>query len=209
MRWRRTLIFLHRDVGFLCLGLTLVYGISGIAVNHRHHWDYNRSTRIERVGIASAAALLDNLPESRRAEIARDPRVLTSEEQALLVQRLVRVLGRDGQPRNVFWRGPDRLSLFFETGDRDTVDYEPSTGAMTHRMSRDRFLLRDMNYLHLNEGHSLWTWAADIYAVLLTFLAISGTLVVKGRYGLRGRGGVLAALGVLTPVVALILLRYR
>ena len=30
MRWRRTLIFLHRDAGFLCLGLTLVYAVSGV-----------------------------------------------------------------------------------------------------------------------------------------------------------------------------------
>ncbi len=41
MAWRRVLVGLHRDIGFLILGLTLVYGVSGIAVNHRHHWNPN------------------------------------------------------------------------------------------------------------------------------------------------------------------------
>lgn len=208
MRWRRKLIFLHRDAGFLCLGLTLVYGVSGVAVNHRHHWDFNRSIQVEKVPTDPAAKILDDLPDPRPSEIARDPRTMTGEEEALLVRRLVDVLGRDGQPRNVFWRGPDRLSLFFHTGDEETIDYEPSTGTVTRTVSRDRLLLRDFNYLHLNEGHSPWTWVADLYAVLLLFLAISGTIVVKGRYGFRGRGGMLAALGVLTPVVALVVLRY-
>ena len=31
MKWRPTLFVLHRDVGFFCLGLTLVYAISGAA----------------------------------------------------------------------------------------------------------------------------------------------------------------------------------
>jgi hypothetical protein len=48
---------------------------------------------------------------------------------------------------------------------------------------------------------------ADAFAVALFFLAVSGVFLVRGRRGLRGRGGVLVALGILLPVLAALLLR--
>ena len=47
MNWRRWNYILHRDIGFLCVGLTLVYAISGVAVNHVKDW--NPSYNVERV----------------------------------------------------------------------------------------------------------------------------------------------------------------
>lgn len=42
-RWRiRPLLrALHRDVGYLLVGLTLIYALSGLAVNHIADWDPN------------------------------------------------------------------------------------------------------------------------------------------------------------------------
>ncbi|MFW5739963.1 MAG: PepSY-associated TM helix domain-containing protein [Myxococcota bacterium] len=194
MRWRRTLVLLHRDIGFLCVGLTLVYAISGIAVNHAHHWNYNRSETAE--------------VRARKAAIEADPTVLSRAEEAKLVEAIGRGSGREGQPRNVFWRGPDRISLFYGAGDSDTVDYNPRTGVMQHVRREDRWLLRELNFLHLNEGRGVWTYVADAFAVLLLFLAISGAVMVKGRHGLRGRGGVLAAVGLAIPVAAVLLMRH-
>jgi hypothetical protein len=114
-------------------------------------------------------------------------------------------LGRQRPPQNTFWRGPDNLSLFFEAGDRDTVNYQPSSGQAQQVRKRDRWLLRQLNFLHLNEGRSFWTYVADFYAVLLVFLAISGAIVVKGRRGLKGRGGVLLAVGIVVPVLGYLL----
>ena len=37
--FRKVCRWLHRELGFFAVGLTLVYAISGIAVNHVHHWD--------------------------------------------------------------------------------------------------------------------------------------------------------------------------
>ena len=47
MNWRQWNNALHRDIGFLCIGLTLVYAISGVAVNHISQW--NPSYRVERI----------------------------------------------------------------------------------------------------------------------------------------------------------------
>jgi hypothetical protein len=43
---------LHRDLGFLAFGLTIVYAVSGIAVNHIGTWDPNfiREERVADIG---------------------------------------------------------------------------------------------------------------------------------------------------------------
>lgn len=201
MKWRRWLLALHRDFGFFAIGLTVVYAVSGIAVNHREDWNYNQSMSAETRSLGVPSTLLGLSPgEGGEGQLARD-------QEDALVARLTAALGRPALPRKAFWRGPDRLSLFFGERDEDVVDYQPSTGGAELIVRSDRLLVRDMNYLHLNEGRGAWTWIADGFAVILIFLALSGALIVRGRKGLRGRGGILTLLGVILPVVAVLLLR--
>jgi hypothetical protein len=70
-------------------------------------------------------------------------------------------------------------------------------------------VLKLLNDLHLNKLHHLaWTLLADVYAIALAVLAITGLFVLKGRKGLTGRGKWFVGLGVALPlvVVALVLL---
>ena len=41
IQWRAVLRAVHRDVGYAAVGLTFVYAISGLAVNHVAQWDSN------------------------------------------------------------------------------------------------------------------------------------------------------------------------
>lgn len=207
MQWRKTLFVLHRDVGFVAVGLTLVYAISGIAVNHRRDWDYNRSVRVETIAVGRVVELLPDLPPARREALSQDSSSVTTDEQSALVRSVSAKLGRPAGPRNTFWRGPDRLSMFFGAGDDDTVDYSPSTGAAVRTVRQDRPLLRQLNFLHLNESGRLWTWVADTYAAALLFLGITGVVMVKGRSGLLGRGGLLVAAGIVVPFLLWLLVR--
>ena len=59
--------------------------------------------------------------------------------------------------------------------------------------------------LHLNEKRQVWTWIGDSYALILLFMGVSGVLIVKGRKGLRGRGGMYLVAGILLPTLAMIL----
>lgn len=205
---RRVLLGLHRDVGFLLFGLTIVYAVSGIAVNHRDDWDYNHSTEEKTYPVGRPEELLRDLPSDRLAAISANPAHMTEAEEQLLVARVGERLGRRGPPRNAFWRGPAQLAIYYAPGDRDTAEYRLDRGEVRHVRQRERPLLRDLNYLHLNEGRGLWTVLADAYAALLFFLAFSGILIVRGRKGLRGRGGWLLGLGVALPLAALVWLRY-
>lgn len=208
MRWRARLVSLHRDLGYLAVGLTLAYAVSGLAVNHRQHWNYNQSEERSQTRVGTPAELLASLPQQRRDELARDPVSVTKDEEPALVAALGAKLGRTALPKNAFWRGRDRFSLFYDTGDRDTADYDPSTGVVRLLELKDRPLFRDVNFLHLNERHGAWTWFADGYALVLLFLASSGAVMIRGPRRLVSRKGVLLALGVVVPVAALVWMRY-
>ena len=131
---------------------------------------------------------------------------LHQKQQDQLVERLTAQLHRP-PPRNAFWRNPDQFSLFFGQGNEVVVDYRPSSGLLTETIRSNRPIVRQMNALHLNEAKGWWTWVADLFALAMIFLALSGmTMVRNRRTGLRGRGGALVGAGLLVPLLGWLLL---
>lgn len=179
MSWRRWNYLLHRDIGFLCIGLTLLYAISGVAVNHIQQW--NPSYSVERV-------------ETNIGPVVGNP------ADAATALTILERLSEPGKLESSY--RPDRNSLqLFVEGRSITVDL-PS-GHVVHDRAIPRPVLREMNFLHLNHPKKAWTWFADLYAVALAFLAISGLFMLR-RKTLR-RGLVLTGIGVVIPVFFLIL----
>ncbi len=43
-KWSR---ILHRDIGFFFIGATIIYGLSGIALNHLKDWNPNYTVDLE------------------------------------------------------------------------------------------------------------------------------------------------------------------
>lgn len=184
-RWRRTFRSLHRDLGYLTAGLTVLYAISGVAVNHVEDWNPNRTITVADIAVGPLAA---GTPEALGAEV---------------VGRL------DLDPADVrsqLSEGPTKLRVFFKSGSELTVD--PTTGQGRLKLIEDRPLLREANALHLNDLKGWWTWIADAYAVILAFLALSGLVILKGATGLAGRGKWLFGAGLLVPVIALAVSTY-
>jgi len=184
MQWRRWNNILHRDLGYLCAGLTIVYVVSGIAVNHVHQW--NPTYDVER----------------RTAPLAP----LTAEELVPPVGpgHLLQQLGLPPAYRTTFRPDSTSLRIFVENG---TVDVDVATGVVTVELVRERPVLGSTNFLHLNHAKRLWTWMADLYAVALGLLAVTGVFVLKGKKGITGRGAWLTAIGVAIPMVFLLLYR--
>ena len=48
-KWSR---ILHRDIGYFFIGTTLIYGLSGIALNHMSDWNPNYSVEINNFSTA-------------------------------------------------------------------------------------------------------------------------------------------------------------
>jgi uncharacterized protein len=178
-RWRGWLRAIHRDVGYLAVGLTLIYALSGLAINHIQDWDPN-FTSFSR--------------ESKIAPISAD---VPDDEAIARVRKALSL----GVPRSTY-RAGDELHLSYD--GREVVVYGDS-GQVTDQGQRPRFFLRVANWLHYNRGKQAWTYIADGYAVLLLYLAISGMFMIKGKLGLKWRGLALVALGAGVPLAYVLL----
>ena len=174
---------LHRDIGYLCVGLTIVFGISGIAVNHIDVWNPNYIITNRSISV-------------QFSDPANESVVINDIRQQLKIER--EVLG-------VFRPGSDLIKVFFKN---QTAEVNIQTGQGELETIEERFLLRDFNFLHLNHPKKIWSYVSDLYALSLLFLAVSGLFVLKGRKGIAGRGKWLAGAGFLIPVVFLVLYKY-
>lgn len=175
MKWRKWNNILHRDIGYLIFGLTIVYGISGLAVNHMADWNPNYArtksfTEIEPILAAD-----------------RDTIVALARQRLQLTQ----------EPQNSFRPDTETLQLFYE-GRTYVIDLP--TGNVIIERTRARPVLHEMNQLHINAPKSVWTYVADLYAVSLIVVAVTGLFVLKGRYGIGGRGAWLTAIGAAVPI---------
>ncbi len=177
--WRRWNRVLHRDLGYLCVGLTLIYAISGIAVNHVDSWN----------------------PSYRKVVEERAFTPFAADTRAAMIDGLSEALALPGPPNESFRPKTDVLELYY-----DDVTIRADLGAGTARFERteERFLLTALNKLHLNTLKGSWTYVADVYAALLAALAITGIFVLKGRKGFSGRGKWFVAAGFAVPLIYLL-----
>ncbi len=180
LEWRRWNRVLHRDLGYLCFGLTVVYALSGVALNHVADWNPNYLVERDQVHVGDLSSV--------------KPEALAGEVMARLQL--------DEPVRNTFRPDPETLQVFLAEG---TLTVRPSAGIVELETVTERPVLRPMNVLHLNVPKRGWTWVADVYALLLAVVAATGVLVGVGRGGFRGRAGWLTALGVSVPLVFLAL----
>lgn len=180
MRLRRLLVAVHRDVGYFFAGLTVLYAVSGVAVNHMADW--NPSYRLERT----------------RHEVGPIPDTTAAEQGREVARRLT----IEAEPVSSVRVGPDLLKVFFE--ERTLTVSLPGGEVEDERRTR-RFFLYELNFLHLNKGKGWWTWFADVYAVGLATLALTGLLILSGRKGLAGRGKWLVGAGLLAPLLYFVL----
>ena len=175
--WRRWNRALHRDIGYLAAGLTIVYAISGLAINHMADWNPNYRLVQE---TREVGPLSKDLPED---ELAR-----------ILLERL-RVAER---PRAAFQPDEETLEVFMKQG-KYSVDLP--TGKTVFEALRPRPVLMAFNRLHINAPKQAWTYIADLYAAGLLGLGITGLFILRGPNGIRGRGAWLTATGCAIPAL--------
>lgn len=165
----------HRDAGYLAVGLTLIYALSGLAVNHIADWDPN-FTQVRREFQVSLPATSDD---------------------ATTASAVLGALAIREAPLSVYRVSPERLEITLA----ETSLFVAPDGKVVQEGQSPRWLLRAANWLHLNRGKRAWTYVADTYAVVLLGLALSGLFMIPGRKGFWGRGAVFVLLGALVPMV--------
>lgn len=175
-RWRAWLRALHRDAGYLAVGLTIIYAASGLAINHIDDWDPNFKT------VSQTHQISGPIP---------------AEDQAAAAY-VVEKLGIQEEIREAYRATDEQLEIYL---DGRSLVVETKTGVVFDEAQEPRFFLRVANWLHYNRGKDAWTYIADGYAVFLLFLAVSGVFMLKGRSGLLGRGAILILLGASVPIL--------
>lgn len=177
MQWRKLFRALHRDIGYVLVALTLAYALSGLAVNHIGDW--NPSYRFS----------------ERAFDLGPLPAGTHDEQAALVIDRLA--LDRRAV-RGHFLETEHELRVFLTEGQEARVDVRTGRGQV--KTLARRAVLFEVNSLHLNNLKGAWTWIADLFAVALIVLAITGVTMMKGARGLAGRGKYFVAAGLSVPV---------
>ncbi len=179
MRLRKLNRVLHRDLGYFFFGMTIIYALSGIALNHRHEWNPNYIiTQKEFTGGI-------DIPSG---EIDRDAAL-----------DILAGLDVSASYRTHLVAG-NNLRIFVEGGSV-SVNIEDGSGSM--EIIRKRPVFNQINFLHYNTPRKLYTWFADLYAAGLIIIAVTGLFIIRGKNGITGRGAWLAGLGIIIPLVFL------
>ncbi|WP_372935751.1 PepSY-associated TM helix domain-containing protein [Mariniphaga sediminis] len=173
---RKLLRVLHRDLGYFIVGMTLVYSLSGIFLNHRH--DFNPDYKI--------------IMENFQTSITSDTPV--SEE---VVKNALEGLEYDVTYKKHYMNNQGNIKVFVENGE---VVINPQTGKGTMDYLQRRPVIFEMNMLHKATIGSLWKWVSDGMAVILLFVAVSGLFLLKGKRGFGRWGWWFTITGIIVPL---------
>jgi hypothetical protein len=169
----------HRDIGYLIAGMTIIYALSGIALNHKNDWNPNY--------------LIENRSFTTDIPVQRES---FNDDAAM------EILGKiPGNPeyKTFYYPSGNILTIFVKDG---SVRINTVTGDGTIERISKRPLFFQINFLHYNPGR-WWKYFSDIFCVSLMFVTITGLFLVKGKNGITRRGAVLTAAGVILPLLFL------
>jgi len=177
-KWSR---ILHRDIGFFFIGTTLIYGISGIALNHMSDWNPNYSVEINHFTTS-----------------------LNLENTASLKKNILTLLDEVDHKENYkkhYYPDSHKLKIFLKGGSSILINTRSGKGRAEYLKRRPVFY--EVNYLHYNPNR-IWTWFSDAFAAALIIFAITSLFMLKGKKGIIGRGGIYTLLGIIIPILFLI-----
>ncbi len=184
MGWRKSNRWLHRELGYLFFGMSIIYGVSGIALNHgvARHWD---------PGIIARSETFQYRSPIQKSDVDRE-----------IIDELLEMSGEADNYKQFFFPTDEYLMIYLNGGH---IDLELATGEAKLTKVRNRPIFREVNYLHYNKPKKLWTWFSDLFAFSMILLAVSGIIMVRGKKGITGRNGILLATGILIPLLFLII----
>jgi len=176
MHLRRLNNIIHRDLGYLVAGTTILYAVSGLALNHVDDW--NPNFVIERQDV--------------RAPTPKGPGAVSRQ----WVLGVLEPLGQEAHYRSHDFPTPKKLKIYLDDG---SVFLDLESGEGVYESVRRRPILYQANCLHISPKRA-WLVFSDVYAVALIVVSLTGLFVLKGSKGITGRGAVLATAGVVVPL---------
>jgi hypothetical protein len=171
----------HRDIGYLIAGLTIIYAISGIALNHKNNWNPNY--------IFENTTFKTNVPVNRET---------FTNETAISILKSVQA---DEGYKTFHFPIGNKVTMFVEGG---FVQVNAVTGEGVIEKISKRPLFYQLNFLHYNPGR-WWKYFSDIFCIALITVTITGLFIIKGKNGITRRGAILTIIGIILPLLFLII----
>lgn len=180
MRFRKINNVIHRDLGYFLVGTTILYAISGLALNHIGDWNPNFVIHRKTVQM--------HLPQ-KVDQITREKVIAALEP-----------LGEQKNYRSHDSPTPKKLKIYLDDG---SVMVNLQNGQAVYESVKRRPFFFQINCLHLNPK-TLWLIFSDFFALSLILISVTGLFVIKGRKGITGRGAILTAAGLIIPLLFLL-----
>ena len=169
----------HRDIGYLIAGLTIIYAISGIALNHKSNWNPNY--------------IFDNRSFTSDIKVSRET---FSKETAA---DILKSINADPEFKTFYFPSGNKVTIFIDGG---FVQLNVATGeGVIERISK-RPLFYQINFLHYNPG-KWWKYFSDIFCIALITVTLTGLFILKGKNGITRRGAILTITGIILPLIFL------
>jgi len=180
-KWNR---IVHRDFGYFFFGLTIIYCLSGIALNHKKRgWNPNYKITYQEIAIK----------DSISKQSVNDDWVMS----------LLKKYHEADHYKKYFFPDNNTLKIFIDNGSV-SINMESKEGYI-EKISK-RPVLFEINFLHYNPG-KWWMWFSDIFCIGMIVIAISGLFIIaKSKNSLSRRGIWFILAGFIVPVLALIFL---
>lgn len=180
-KWSR---ILHRDLGYLFIGASIIYGLSGIALNHLKDWNPNYTVEVK--------------------EFQTDISLFKTPQIKNNIQFLLDDIDDADNYKNHYYPDADHIKIFLRGGSSVVANVNSGIGRAEFLKKRPVFY--QVNYLHYNPDR-WWMWFSDIFAGGLIFLAVTSLFMVRGKKGVWGRGGIYTLIGIIIPILFLLLLQ--
>jgi hypothetical protein len=177
-KWSR---ILHRDIGFFFIGTSIIYGLSGIALNHLKDW--NPSYFVENKTFTT------DLDLKKSANLKEN-----------ILKLLDKIDNRENYKQHYF-PSENKLKIFLTGNSSVIVDIY--SGEVNIEYLKRRPIFYESNYLHYNPN-VWWTWFSDAFAFSLILFAVTSFFMVKGKKGPIGRGGIYIIAGIVIPILFMI-----
>lgn len=177
---RKACRWVHRDLSFFFAGMVIIYALSGLFLNHRNSIDPSYTVARTDYRIAEPLPPKEGMTRERVIE-------------------LLRPLGEEENFTQFYFPHDGQMKVFLKGGSSLVVDV--ATGRAVYESVKPRPLVAPMVKLHFNPG-SWWTVFADLFAVGLILITLTGILMLRGRQ-LWGRGGIELLAGILIPILFL------
>ena len=179
MRLRKINNVIHRDLGYFIAGATILYAVSGLALNHLGDWNPNFVV----------------LRQESEVEVPPEQDAIDRE----WVLGILEPLGEQACYRSHDFPTSKKLKVYLDEG---SVFIDLESGQCVYESVKRRPVFYQMNCLHLSPKQA-WLVFSDIFAVSLIVVSLTGLFVLRGRKGITGRGAIFAAAGILVPLIFL------